>query len=72
MRHRLYGGVRGRLSNGSLYSIPNDKSIQKIIYLALKNASKKWTMPIKNWPLALNQFEILCGDSQYDLVTKIN
>jgi len=51
---------------------PNDKSIQKIIYLALKNASKKWTMPIKNWPLALNQFEILCGDTQYDLVTKIN
>ena len=51
---------------------PNDKSIQKIVYLALKNASKKWTMPIKNWPLALNQFEILCGDSQYDLVTKIN
>ena len=38
----------------------------------LKNASKKWTMPIKNWPLALNQFEILCGDTQYDLVTKIN
>ena len=29
-------------------------------------------MPIKNWPLALNQFEILCGDYQYDLVTKIN
>ena len=46
--------------------------IQKIVYLALKNAAKKWTMPIKNWPLALNQFEILCGDSQYDLVTKIN
>jgi putative transposase len=40
--------------------------------LALKNASKKWTMPIKNWPLALNQFEILCGDTRYDLITKIN
>jgi len=33
---------------------PNDKSIQKIIYLALKNASKKWTMPIKNENVAIN------------------
>ena len=47
---------------------PDDKSIQKIIYLALKNASKKWTMPIKHWPLALNQFEILCGDFRQDLL----
>jgi len=72
MRQRLYGGVRGRLSNGFLYSIPDDKSIQKIIYLALRNASKKWTMPIKNWSLALNQFEILCGEFRHDLVEKIN
>lgn len=62
--------IRKIIKNKGVF--PNDKSIQKIIYLALKNASKKWTMPIKNWPLALNQFEILCGDSQYDLVTKIN
>lgn len=47
---------------------PDDKSIMKIIYLALKNASKKWTMPIKNWPLALNQFEILCGDFGQELL----
>lgn len=40
---------------------PDDKSIQKIIFLALTNASKKWTMPIKNWNIALNQFAILCG-----------
>ncbi|MFP3012222.1 MAG: IS256 family transposase, partial [Rickettsia sp.] len=32
---------------------PDDKSIQKIIFLALTNASKKWTMPIKNWAMAL-------------------
>ena len=31
------------------------------MYLALKNASKKWTMLVKNWALALNQFELLCG-----------
>lgn len=62
--------IRKIIKNKGVF--PNDKSIQKIVYLALKNASKKWTMPIKNWPLALNQFEILCGDTQYDLVTKIN
>ncbi len=62
--------IRKIIKNKGVF--PTDKSIQKIIYLALKNASKKWTMPIKNWPLALNQFEILCGDSQYGLVTKIN
>ena len=47
---------------------PNDESIKKIIYLALKNAAKKWTMPIRNWPLALNQFEILCGEFKQDLL----
>ena len=47
---------------------PDDKSILKIMYLALKNAAKKWTMPIKNWALALNQFELLCGGLKYDLL----
>ena len=51
---------------------PDDKSIQKIVYLAIRNAAKKWTMPIKNWPLALNQFEILCGDFKYDLLENKN
>lgn len=41
---------------------PNNMSVYKIAYLALKNASKKWTMPIQNWKLALNQFAILFGD----------
>jgi putative transposase len=44
--------IRKIIKNKGVF--PSDKSIQKIIYLALKNASKKWTMPIKNWPLALN------------------
>ncbi|GMO55613.1 MAG: IS256-like element ISSod18 family transposase [Termitinemataceae bacterium] len=37
----------------------NDDAIFKIMYLALRNASKKWTMPIRNWGMALNQFAIL-------------
>ena len=30
--------------------------------------AKKWTMPIKNWTLALNQFEIICGDFKQELI----
>ena len=37
---------------------PNDGAALKLLYLALKNASKKWTMPIKNWNRALNQFSV--------------
>lgn len=40
-------------------SFPNDDSVYKIVYLALQNARKKWTMPIRDWSLALNQFFIL-------------
>lgn len=47
---------------------PDDKSIQKIIYLALRNASKKWTMSVRDWALALNQFEILCGKYKCELI----
>jgi putative transposase len=40
-------------------SFPNDDAIFKILYLALRNAAKKWTMPIKNWIAAMNQFSIM-------------
>jgi putative transposase len=36
---------------------PNDIAVRKIVYLALKNASKKWTMPIRDWKNALNQLD---------------
>jgi len=37
---------------------PSDDSARKIIYLAVMNASKKWTMPIQNWREAMNWFII--------------
>jgi len=40
-------------------SFPSDESILKLLYLALRNISKRWTMPIRNWKLALNQFTII-------------
>jgi len=40
-------------------SFPNDESMIKLMYLALQNIAKKWTMPIHNWRSALNQFSII-------------
>jgi putative transposase len=37
---------------------PSDDAALKIIYLAVEAASKKWTMPIRNWKEALNRFMI--------------
>ena len=37
---------------------PTDNSAKKVIYLAIREASKKWTMPIRNWKPALNRFMI--------------
>ena len=40
---------------------PTDEAIMKILYLAIRNASGKWTMPIRDWGRALNQFAIEFG-----------
>lgn len=40
-------------------SFPNDEAALKLLYLALANISKKWTMPIRDWKAALNQFAIV-------------
>lgn len=37
---------------------PSDQSAFKVIYLAIERASKKWTMPIRDWVAALNCFSI--------------
>lgn len=39
-------------------AFPTDDAIYKVLYLALTNASKKWSMPIRDWGAALNQFAI--------------
>src|SRR5271157_77589 len=43
-------------------SFPNDEAAFKLLYLALRNASKKWAMPVQNWREALNRFSILWPD----------
>ena len=37
---------------------PHDDAAKKVVYLAVREASKRWTMPIHNWRLALNHFMI--------------
>jgi transposase-like protein len=37
---------------------PSDDAVFKLIYLAMRNISKKWTMPIHNWKAAMNRFMI--------------
>ena len=39
-------------------SFPNDEAAIKLLYMGLKNIMKKWTMPIRNWNLAIHQFSI--------------
>ena len=41
---------------------PTDDAALKVVYLAVNQASRKWTMPIQNWKLALNRFSIEFGD----------
>ncbi|MDX8386605.1 MAG: IS256 family transposase [Gallionella sp.] len=43
-------------------SFPSDEALLKLFYLALKNISKKWTMPIRDWKAALNRFTIQFED----------
>jgi putative transposase len=37
---------------------PSDEAVYKVLYLAIQNITKKWTMPIHNWKAALNWFVI--------------
>jgi len=47
---------------------PTDDSAKKVIYLAIQAASKKWTMPIRNWKPALNRVMIELEDRLTDYI----
>ncbi|CEJ63555.1 Mobile element protein [Citrobacter pasteurii] len=40
--------------------------MRKVVYRAIKDASKKWSMPIRNWRLAMSRFIIEFGDRLSD------
>lgn len=50
----LNGKIRKYTKNK--LSFPTDEAVMKSVYLALREATKKWTQPIRNWGIILNQF----------------
>jgi transposase-like protein len=46
---------------------PNDEAAMKLIFMGLKNISRKWTMPMRDWGAALNQFAIIYGEDRVPL-----
>jgi len=47
---------------------PTDDAAKKVVYLAIMDASKKWTMPIHNWKAAMNRFMIKFEDRLKDYI----
>lgn len=50
----LNGKIRKYTKNKLSY--PTDEAVIKSVFLALRESTKKWTMPIRNWGIILNQF----------------
>ena len=50
----LNGKIRKYTKNK--LSFPTDEAVMKSVYLATREATKKWSLPIRNWGIILNQF----------------
>ena len=48
--------IRKAIKNRKIF--PHDNSALKVTWLAIQAASKKWTMPLHHWNVALNRFMI--------------
>ena len=46
---------------------PSDTALEKLVYLAYRNISGKWTMPLSNWALISQQLAIKFGD-RYEIM----
>ena len=53
----LNGKIRKYTKNK--LSFPTDEAVMKSVYLAVGEATKKWSMPIRNWGVILNQFLLI-------------
>ena len=53
----LNGKIRKYTKNKM--SFPTDEAVMKSVFLAVNEVTKKWTMPIRDWGLILNQFLII-------------
>lgn len=43
---------------------PTDDAVKKVVWLAIQAASQKWTMPLRDWRMAMSRFIIEFGDRQ--------
>ena len=48
--------IRKAVKNRKVF--PHDQAAMKVVYLAIDAASRKWSMPVRNWKGALNRFMI--------------
>jgi len=60
--------IRKFTRNRKIY--PNEESALKIVYMAIREASRKWTMPIHHWKQALNHFAILFEERMPENISK--
>lgn len=56
----LNGKIRKYTSNKM--SFPTDDAVKKSVYLALMETTKRWTQPVHNWGLIVNQFLAIFGE----------
>jgi len=56
----LNGKIRKYTKNRLAF--PNDQAVEKAVYLALKHVTSKWTQPIQNWAIIINQFITMFED----------
>ncbi len=47
--------------------LPNDQAVEKVVYLSLMQAAKKWTMPQRDWPIMLLQFIDIFGEQRCEV-----
>lgn len=60
LMENLNGKIRKYTKNK--LSFPTDDAVMKSVFLAAREASKKWTMPIRDWGTILNSFLLIFGD----------
>ena len=63
----LIENLNGRIRKytKSKLSFPSDDAVKKTVYLSIMEIEKKWTMPISNWGLIMNQFMLMFENRIY-------
>lgn len=53
----LHRQMRKVTKNRSIF--PNDEALSKILFLAIRDVSKKWSMPLQNWSFTISQLAVI-------------